>query len=83
MSLTERLSNLDDVVVERLRRTTGRRGSTWSNWAGNQSARPLSIERPTNETQLSELVARAAQHSHAVKAVGAGHSFTAAACTDG
>lgn len=83
MSITERLSDLDDVVVERIRRATGRRRTTWSNWAGNQSARPLSIERPASEEQLSELVVQAARQGRTVKAVGAGHSFTDAACTDG
>lgn len=83
MSLSDRLSDLDGVVAARLRQATGGRRDTWTNWAGNQSARPLSIERPTSEAQLSELVTRAAHHGHTVKAVGAGHSFTAAACTDG
>ena len=83
MSITERLADLDDTVVERLRQASRRRRSTWTNWAGNQTARPVSIECPTTEEEVSALVARAVHHGHTVKAVGAGHSFTAAACTDG
>lgn len=56
-----------------------RRSKRWSNWAGNQTARPTSIHNPTSEDELSHLVALAAQNGQKVKAVGAGHSFTAAA----
>ena len=57
---------------------TVRRG-VWSNWAGNQSIRPESFDRPTNEDQLASLVSSARR----VRAVGTGHSFTGAALTDG
>ena len=60
-----------------------RRSNTWSNWAGNQKAHPASIEYPKNEEALATLVSRAAQSGQRVKAVGAGHSFTAAAATTG
>ncbi len=59
-----------------------RRG-TWTNWAGNQACRPAEVVRPSSEGSLRELVARAAEEQRRVKAVGAGHSFTAVACTDG
>lgn len=83
MSIAERLPERTAPVVDRIRRMSSARRATWTNWAGNQTARPLSVERPATENQLAELVARAASHGHTVKAVGAGHSFTAAACTDG
>lgn len=57
--------------------------TSWSNWAGNQSCAPLSISRPTNEPELQRLVTDAANRGQRVKCVGAGHSFTAIACTDG
>ena len=56
---------------------------TWTNWAGNQSCSPASIERPTSEDELAAIVARAAEAGERVKVVGAGHSFTSIACTDG
>jgi len=55
----------------------------WRNWAGNQSCTPLATERPTSEDEVVAVVRRAAEAGQRVKAVGAGHSFTAAACTDG
>lgn len=59
-----------------------RRG-VWSNWAGNQRMRPISIARPESEQELSSLVERANSHRQKVKAVGTGHSFTSTALTDG
>jgi FAD-linked oxidoreductase len=52
---------------------------TWTNWARDQRCAPERIERPADEAELGRLVARAAR----VKVVGAGHSFTDIACTDG
>jgi L-gulonolactone oxidase len=51
----------------------------WTNWAGEQRCAPERIERPGSEAELCEVVGRAER----VKAVGTGHSFTDAACTDG
>lgn len=52
---------------------------SWSNWAGNVTASPERIVWPTTTAQVQSIVAR---HSR-VKAVGAGHSFTSIAATDG
>jgi L-gulonolactone oxidase len=57
--------------------------TTWTNWAGNQSCAPTEIARPTSEDELVALVRRAADTGSRVKCVGAGHSFTPIACTDG
>lgn len=64
---------------------TGRRSRSgvWRNWARNQQCAPAAFERPTTEADLVAVVERAAAAGRRVKAVGAGHSFTAAACTDG
>jgi len=43
----------------------------------------VSQEWPTNADQLATIVADAAEGGHRVKVVGAGHSFTDIACTDG
>jgi L-gulonolactone oxidase len=53
------------------------------NWAGNQSCRPTAIHRPTSAEQVATIVAAAASAGRRVKAIGAGHSFTTAAMTDG
>lgn len=58
-------------------------GARWTNWAGNQTARPLSIEAPRDLDALARLVEGAATRGERVKVVGSGHSFTSAAVTDG
>ncbi len=55
----------------------------WTNWAGNQVARPVEIARPRSDDEVASLVARASRDGHAVKTVGSGHSFTANAATNG
>ena len=57
--------------------------TTVSNWAGNQ--RWLAAERavPGSTDEVAATVRRAADTGGRVKAIGAGHSFTAAASTDG
>ena len=57
--------------------------TTWRNWGGNQHAQPRSIENPRDVEEIALLVKRAAGEGRRVKAVGSGHSFTAAAATDG
>lgn len=56
---------------------------TWKNWAGNQTCAPVAVEHPATATELSDVVKRAAADGRRVKTVGAGHSFTDIACTDG
>ncbi len=53
----------------------------FSNWAGNQVCTPTDRKSPRNSQEVADLVARA--NRGRVKVVGAGHSFTDAACTDG
>ncbi|WP_439654195.1 D-arabinono-1,4-lactone oxidase [Streptacidiphilus anmyonensis] len=57
--------------------------SLWSNWAGNQSARPSRVVTPGSVAELAEAVTAAAADGLPVKAVGSGHSFTPIAVTDG
>ena len=54
----------------------------WRNWAGNQRAL-VEVAGPTTEVELCHIVRRAAEQGRHVKAVGAGHSFTDVAVTDG
>lgn len=55
----------------------------WKNWAENQQCAPASIETPSSEAELAQVVRDAAAAGQRVKVVGAGHSFTAIALTDG
>ncbi|MFJ9580468.1 D-arabinono-1,4-lactone oxidase [Streptomyces sp. NPDC101191] len=55
----------------------------WRNWARQQTCTPARVERPANEEQLSDAVARAVRDGLRVRPVGSGHSFTAACLTDG
>jgi FAD-linked oxidoreductase len=55
----------------------------WANWAGDQICAPVVIARPRSEEELVEVVRRAIASGQRVRAVGAGHSFTDCACTDG
>jgi L-gulonolactone oxidase len=57
--------------------------TAWRNWAGNQVARPRAVHHPASEDELSAIVKRAAAEGTTVKVVGAGHSFSDIACTDG
>ncbi|HET9732986.1 MAG TPA: D-arabinono-1,4-lactone oxidase [Acidimicrobiales bacterium] len=53
--------------------------ATWTNWAGNQSASGIRVERPTSTEEVAEVVGRAAGRGQRLKAAGSGHSFTAIA----
>ena len=55
----------------------------WRNWGGNQRCEPAVIDEPASIDDVVELVRAARVANQTVKAVGAGHSFTDAACTDG
>jgi len=55
----------------------------WANWAGNQQATPVRVEAPRDTDDVVRAVKQAATERLRVKAVGAGHSFTGIAATDG
>ncbi|GAA6524919.1 D-arabinono-1,4-lactone oxidase [Intrasporangium sp. DVR] len=59
------------------------RGIAWSNWAGTESTRLARIATPRSEEDVAEEVVKAAERGLRVKAIGAGHSFTGVALTDG
>lgn len=64
-----------------VRKTT--RGNTWRNWAGNVIAEPARTVAPSSTEELAAAVREAAEAGLPVKAVGAGHSFTSVAATEG
>lgn len=55
----------------------------WRNWAGNQRCSPERISQPNTVQEVSELVIQTAERGGRIKAVGAGHSFTDIALTEG
>ena len=57
--------------------------TTWTNWAGNQTSHPVEVASPRRPDEVAAAILRAQARGIPVKAVGAGHSFTAVAATDG
>lgn len=55
----------------------------WSNWSGRQTASPTAIVAPTTESDIVEAVAAAAITEMPVRAVGASHSHSRIAATNG
>ncbi len=56
---------------------------TWQNWARNQTASPAAVEHPTCVDDVVHAVKEAGASGRRLKVAGSGHSFTAAAVTDG
>jgi L-gulonolactone oxidase len=54
----------------------------WRNWGRNQSSTPLEVAAPVDVAAVSHLLERASDDGRTVKAVGSGHSFTAAALAE-
>lgn len=57
--------------------------TAWTNWAGNQTSNPAEVATPRRPDEVSAAILRAQARGIPVRAVGAGHSFTAVAATDG
>lgn len=55
----------------------------WRNWAGTATAQPARWCRPTDAEQIADAVKDAERDGLTLRAVGAGHSFTTTAATDG
>lgn len=55
----------------------------WGNWSGVETSAPQRICRPASEEELAEILLQASRDGLRVKAIGAGHSFTPVAATDG
>jgi FAD-linked oxidoreductase len=75
--------------IGRARHTVGHaggmrsRGGSVRNWAGNEGCVPARIERPASTDEVAAIVRRARRDGHRVKVIGAGHSFTPTAMTNG
>ncbi|MEV7398614.1 D-arabinono-1,4-lactone oxidase [Aeromicrobium sp. NPDC092404] len=57
--------------------------NTWTNWSRSVETHPVRIEHPGSTADVQRIVAEAAAAGIKVKAVGASHSFTPIAATDG
>jgi len=68
---------------EKVRAVSSDDALVWTNWARTATATPRRRATPRDEAELAALVTRAASDGLRVRAVGAGHSFTPAAVTDG
>ena len=60
-----------------------RPGGTWQNWGRSASVRPQRVEFPRTVEAVQRSVDGRGGERHAVKAVGAGHSFTGIAVAPG
>lgn len=75
------------MAVSRINKGTGstvlRPGHRWQNWGRVESAQPAFTSRPTTVDEVVAVVREARDRGLPVKAVGAGHSFTAIAAAPG
>ena len=58
-------------------------GKTWSNWAGTQTCVPSTVHQPADAGEVGRIVRDAVASGSTVRPLGAGHSFTPVAVTDG
>lgn len=79
MSARARVDRADRVPGH----AAGPRSGTWTNWAGTASCHPAELQRPTSTAEVAAAVAAAVRQGRTLKAVGAGHSFSQIALTDG
>jgi L-gulono-1,4-lactone dehydrogenase len=56
---------------------------TWQNWAGTASAEPVRRAWPRSTEEIANAITAAAKDGLTVRPLGSGHSFTAAAATEG
>ncbi|MET1038142.1 MAG: D-arabinono-1,4-lactone oxidase [Aeromicrobium sp.] len=56
---------------------------SWTNWGRSVESRPVRVAHPASTADVVAIVREAVAAGLPVKAVGAGHSFTAIAATDG
>jgi FAD-linked oxidoreductase len=57
--------------------------ATWSNWSGSVTASPAAIRYPTSVSEIIAIVQECRERGCGMRVVGAGHSFTPLAWTDG
>lgn len=57
--------------------------TTWTNWSGTQTANPFGVHTPASAEEVAAVVRAAHAAGRTVRPLGAGHSFTPVAATDG
>src|SRR5687767_3549778 len=57
--------------------------ATWSNWSGSVTASPVTIRYPASLDAIIAIVRECRERGCGLRVVGAGHSFTPLASTDG
>ena len=57
--------------------------ATWSNWSGSVTASPAAIRYPASVNEIIAIVRECRERGCGLRVVGAGHSFTPLAWTDG
>jgi L-gulono-1,4-lactone dehydrogenase len=62
---------------------TQKGAARWRNWTGDERCRPAALVRPRSHDELSTALAAARSRGSRVRAVGAGHSFSDIACSEG
>ena len=74
-----------DACMRRATRSSGAPAASgqWSSWSGLASSSPTRVLTPGTTDEVAGLVADAARQGVRLKMVGAGHSFTDVAVTDG
>lgn len=55
----------------------------FQNWARNQSCVPAGVHLPASEAEVAALVVQVRERGQTLRVVGAGHSWSDIACTDG
>ena len=55
----------------------------WTNWSGSVRCTPTEVVHPRSESEVVDVVRRAAAYGERVRVVGSGHSFTPLAKTEG
>ncbi len=56
---------------------------SWTTWGRTHTCHPVEFVQPRSEAELRSAVTTARRNGRPVKVIGAGHSFTDIACTDG
>lgn len=57
--------------------------ATWSNWSGSVTSSPAEIRHPASVSEIIAIVRECRERGCGLRVVGAGHSFTPLAWTDG
>jgi FAD/FMN-containing dehydrogenase len=75
----------DSVLAESVSVVKGSvvRSIGWANWSGTETSKLARVATPGSEAEVVDEISRARANGLRVKAIGAGHSFTGVAVTDG